>query len=246
MDLARIAKQIIFSNNASLARSIRNKLLPEILSLFPTDYFDSRLYDTGDTGKGFHPGYVSFGLKPAVWLDKNLIGGILVQARYDPTMIRSNSPEPGSIEWKDWEESGGNFALKDWEVGIIELQIGYYNKRIGGSISMLHHLGEVLFTIDEFENIQDIEIQDIELVKSEIEHLVDDILIDPPEEAMSVDMKSHDQYHSLKKFLYFLNNENRTYFSNDELSELVKNTNKNKFDILRWLRLRGLSFDNRN
>ncbi len=246
MDLVHIAKQIIFSNDASLARSIRSKLLPEIFSLFPTDYFEDRLYDTGDTGKGFHSGYVSFGLKPTVWLNKNLIGGILVQAKYDPTTIRSNSPEPGSTEWKDWEKSGGNFALKDWEVGIIELQIGYYNKRIGGSISRTYNLGEVLFTIDEFENIQYLEIQDIELVKSGIERLVDDILADPPEEAVSVDMKSHNQYSSLKKFLHFINDENRTKFTNAELSELVKNTNKNKIDILKYLRLRGLSLENRN
>ena len=243
MDFRKVAIQVLLSTDRSLAESIREMLLPKILEKFP-GYFEDKLYDTNEGGKGFRPGYVSFGLRPIVWSDKGLIGGILIRGTYPSKIIYSQAPEPNTPEWKEWEDAGGNLDLKGGEAGVIDLEAGYYNKKSGGAFSREENLGKATFTIDELEDIQEIELSDPDGMEKAIESIVDGVLRNPPDEAISKSKRTQIQqspYSSLKKFLHYLSDEKRTVFYYNEVKILSQFTGKKKQDIIDWLRKRGLS-----
>lgn len=246
MDLSRIAWRVVIATDRSLAEAVRERLLPEILKLFPSGYFQDKLYDTGEAGKGFRPGYISFGLRPEAWTAKQLIGGILVRGTYDSKNVRSRSPEPNTPEYKEWEKAGGNPELKGGAAETVKLEAGYYNKIKGGSYDRSRSLGEIAFTIDELEHIDELELTDTGAVKSGLESLVQNVLDDPPEAAISAGAaRSKSPYTSLKKFLHYLSDEGRRGFRMEEIEALSQFTGKSKDEILSWLRSRGLSQEQR-
>lgn len=247
MNLRRIALNIVISTDRSLAESIREEFLSQFLSIFPTGYFDDKLYDTGEGGKGYRPGYVSFGLKPTIWYDKGLIGGILISGTYPSKTIYSESPEPDTTEWKEWEKAGGSSTLEGGEIGVISLQAAYYNKKEGGESSRKQNLGKATFIIDNLEHIEEIEIDSVNIVKSGIEFLVDDVLRNPPDNAISKSKKVQRQqtpYSSIRKFVDYLSSEGRNTFRKNEISEVSKYTGKPILEIKEWLRKRGFSLEN--
>lgn len=246
MDIRKAALRVLLATDRSLAESIREQLLSKILSKFPSGYFEDKLYDTHEGGKGFRPGYVSFGLRPAAWSDKGLIGGVLVRGTYPSQTVRSQSPDPGTPEWKAWAEAGGNPALKGGEAEVIDLEAGYYNKKSGGSFSMEESLGQATFLIDEMEVIHDLQLSDPDGMKAAVDAIVDDVLRSPPEEAVSKSKSVQRQkspYSSLKKFLQYLSDEGRTVFYGNEVEALSQSTGKGGREIVDWLRKRGLSLD---
>lgn len=246
MDLRRAALRVLLATDRSLAESIREEMLPKILALFPSGYFEDKLYDTGESGKGFRPGYVSFGLKPMAWSDKGLIGGILVRGTYPSQTVKSQAPEPNTPEWKKWKDAGGNPSLEGGEAEVVELRAGYYNKTKGGSFSRDQDLGQATFTIDQFEEIQDFELADPDGLRAAVTEVVDDVLRDPPEEAVSKSKRVQRQkspYSSLKKFLHHLMDEGRNTFRMDEVRALVQFTGKSEREIMEWLRKRNLSVE---
>lgn len=105
---------------------------PGIINLFPSGYFEDKMYDTSDLGKGIRAGYVSFGLRPDVFNTKELIGGILIRGTYDPSVIKSDAPDAEDPAHKEWVTKGGNPELKASPVEVIDLEACYYNKRGGG------------------------------------------------------------------------------------------------------------------
>lgn len=242
MDLRLAALKI--STDRSIAESIREALLPLILEQFPSGYFEDKLYDTHESGKGFRPGYVSFGLRPVSWTDKGLIGGCLVRGSYSSDIIKSNSPEQGTPEWKEWKESGGNSSLSGGEAGEIDLSVGYYNKSGQSSFSMGRSLGVATFTIDDFEEVEDMELSDPDGLQDGIESLVDEVLKSPPEGATSQSksvLRKQSPYSSLRKFLFYLSDEGRSTFRPDEIKAISQFTGKNEREITEWLNKRGLS-----
>ena len=246
MDLHKIAQRICFSTDRSLAENIREALLPKILELFPSGYFEDKLYDTSEGGKGYKSGYVSFGLKPMAWANKGLIGGILIRGVYSPKVIKSKSPETNTPEWSDWEKSGGNPDLEGGETEVMELKAGYYNKTKGGAVSRVQDLGEVLFSISKMETVEEVDIGNASNIISSIEEIVNDVLQDPPEEAVSKNksvIKKNSPYSSLKKFLHYLMDEGRRSFRPDEVKAITQFTDKNEREIVEWLRKRGLTYD---
>ena len=246
MDFRKAAVRVLLATDRSLAESIREALLPKILNRFPSGYFEDKLYDTNEGGKGFRPGYVSFGLRPMAWSDKGLIGGILVRGEYPAQTVQSRAPEPGTPEWKGWADAGGNPTLKGGEAAVVDLEAGYYNKKSGGSFSREEGLGQATFTIDEVEAVQELELSDPDGMKAAIENIVGDVLRSPPVEAVSKSkavQRQKSPYSSLKKFLQYLSDEGRTVFYDKEVKALSQFTGKGGREITDWLRKRGLSLD---
>lgn len=246
MNIYRIARRISLSTDRSLAESIREALLPKILGLFPSGYFEDKLYDTSESGKGFKPGYVSFGLKPMAWTNKGLIGGVLIRGTYSPKVIRSKSPETNTSDWMEWEKAGGNPNLSGGETEAIDLVAGYYNKTKGGSFSRERALGDVLISVSKLEEIEDIDIVDDAKIVSAMEEIVNDVLQDPPEEAISKNksvMKKKSPYSSLKNFLHHLMDDGRRSFRPDEVKAISQFTGKTDKEIVEWLRKRNLTYD---
>jgi hypothetical protein len=238
-----MAARIVIATDRSLAEAIREKLLPEILSLFPSGYFQDKLYDTGEPGKGFRPGYVSFGLRPDAWNERQLIGGVLIRGTYPSSAIRSNSPEPNTPEWKEWAKNG-NPRLKGGEAESIKLEAGYYNKTKGGTFDRARSLGDALFTISKTEMIEELVLANPPSVKSALESLVQDIIDDPPEGAESAGLtRSKSPYSTMKKFLNYLVDEDRRTFRRNEIDAVSQSTGKKPEDIMTFLRARGFSLD---
>lgn len=243
MDLQRIAACVVIATDRSLAESIREKLLPEILKLFPSGYFQDKLYDTGESGKGFRPGYVSFGLRPEAWNDRKLVGGILVRGTYPAKVIRSDSPEPNTPEWKEWAKTG-NPRLKGGEAEVIDLAAGYYNKNKGGEFDRERSLGEALFTIAKTEEVTELSISNPSSAKSAVESLVQDVIDDPPEGAESAGLiRSRSPYSSVRKFLQYLVDEDRRTFRRDEVNAVAQASGKRPEDVMTFLRARGFSLE---
>lgn len=183
LELRRVVRRV--STDRSLAEAIREAILPQILALFPSGTFEDKLYDTHEAGKGFRPGYVSFAIKPTSWSGRGLVGGILVRGTYSPKVLRSTAPEPGTPEHKEWVKAGGHPGLKGGEVETLDLAAGYYNKMKGGSLDRVEDLGGALVEVGKTEEVTRLELADPASAKAGIDRIVESVLQDPPEGALS-------------------------------------------------------------
>lgn len=244
MSLIRIALRVYLATNQSLAYEIREKLLKEILAAFPSGYFEDKLYDTHESGKGFRPGYVSFALKPLIWSNNDLIGGILVRGEYPSAAVRSTSPEPGTPEFKQWAEQGGNENLQGGSAEVIELVAGYYNKKASGSFQMPETLGEATFTINNLEEVEELELSQPEAVKKGMEAITQSVLKNPPDLAISHRKKvKNNQYTSLRKFVQYMRDENRRKLKESEIKLLADSTGQNLIKLTEKLKNLGFSVE---
>lgn len=231
------------ATDKSLAKGLADSLSRSILELFPSGTFEDQLYDTHEEGKGYHAGLVSFGLKPAAWGNAQLIGGILVRATYSPKVVKSESPEPGTPEHKAWLDKGGHSKLQGGEAEVATLSAGYYNKKLGGGVSEWKELGEAIFTVSKTEEVLGFELDSPEKVKAGIDAIVDEVLKNPPDGSSSARrVRSQSPLQSFKKFLEYLWQEGRNWYTKDELNELARNVPKKTVgELQEKLRLRGLS-----
>jgi hypothetical protein len=244
MSLIPVAMRVYIATNQSLAFEIREKLLQAILTLFPSGYFEDKLYDTHESGKGFRPGYVSFALKPLAWSNNDLIGGILVRGEYPAAAVRSTSPESGTPEYKLWVESGGNEGLQGGSAEIIKLTAGYYNKKASGSFQLEEPLGDAAFTITNLEEVEEVELNDPEQVKGGIETITQGVLKNPPDLAISHEKKAKmNVYTSLKKFIQFLRDEGRQSVKPSEIKLLADSTGQNLIKLEEKLKAIGFRIE---
>jgi hypothetical protein len=242
----RMAFQMVVATDRSLAMEIRERLLPEIMAQFDSFFFQDQPYDTHAEGKGFRPGYVSFGLLPNSWKAKGLIGGILVRGTYPANALRSTAPESGTPEYDQWAEAGGNQTLKGKPAIIMDLTAGYYNKKAGGQVSEERSLGGAIFTIDELEEIDDFDLVDPAAVKSGIGDIEQEILKNPPDEARSKSRRvqqSLSPYTSVRKFRNYLGEEGRLQYTQKELDALHRETGESYPVLKDELRKRGVSLE---
>lgn len=244
MSLTRIAARVYIATNQSLAFEIREKLLQQILALFPSGFFEDKLYDTHESGKGFRPGYVSFALKPLIWSNNDLIGGILVRGEYPSAAVRSTSPESGTPEHKQWVEQGGNESLQGGSAEVIELVAGYYNKKASGSFQMPESLGEATFTINNLEEVEELELSQPDAIKRGIETITQSVLKNPPELAISHQKKvKNNPYTSLRKFMDFMRSEGRKKIKQSEVKLLADSTGQNLAKLTERLQKMGFSIE---
>jgi len=208
---------LIFATDKSLALSVREALHAEIEKLLPGKF---ALYDTNAEGKGWRPGYVSFGLGPSQWKDEGIIGGILVQAKYDPASFRSEST--GKPDPKFQHSQGG---------GILELQVTccYYNKLRGGGCDPevavgVVDLGGVHVYVDAKESVFQIDVVDPGMMKSGLEAVIKDISSHPPDYAQSEERKKRDQTPtgSPQSLLKWLNLQKRSDVGQSEIDALAR------------------------
>lgn len=264
--LRRIAGRIADDQVAAqrdLSVSLRECLHPKILALFPNEYFEDKLYDTSDMGKGTRAGYVSFGLKPAIFDSKGLIGGILIRGEYDASTIKSGAPEAGTDAHKEWVKGGGNPELEGNPTEIVSLEACYYNKRVGGGAkreapegkdpviaergiytNTCCAAGKALFTVNELEEVIDCDIENPDQVKSCIEGIVNGILKNPPEGSEKAPRRRVDQYGSVRRFVNYLQEEGRDTYTADEVRMIAQRTDSVPTAVEGNLkRIRGLGRD---
>jgi hypothetical protein len=175
--------QLLFATDRTLSLTVRDALLREIAKLVPGE-FGGETYDTNPGGKGFRPGYVSFGLDPSTWEEAQIIGGILFRCTYNPAEFRSEEPDPKAQEragWKGHSQGGGVVSLK--------IECGYYNKLVDGSYQSERKLGEARVLVDDQEQTIDVEIPDPATFASGIKDLIQEIKAEPPAIAQSAARK---------------------------------------------------------
>lgn len=176
---------ILFATDKSLALSVREALHAEIEKLMPGVF---SLYDTNPGGKGYKHGYISFGLVPAQWKSEGIIGGILIQADYDPKSFRSEAPDPPDEKFEHSQKGG-----------TIELTVTgcYYNKLKGGGCDPEVAVGIVGLSgadvyVDAKEKVISVELVDPGMLKSGMESIIKDISAHPPDYAQSEERKRKD------------------------------------------------------
>lgn len=193
---------LLLATDKSLALTVRSSLVDEISSVVPGE-FGVELYDTNPDGKGFREGYMSFGLDPNSWENDGIIGGILIQCTYNPSMFKSEEPDakhPSRPGWKGHSQSGGLIQM-----GVTAC---YYNKLrgggcavggagggaggeeggSGGAVSGPVSLGPVDVLVDAQEKVVDIQV-DAATMSRELKKIIADILANPPDYAQSEDRK---------------------------------------------------------
>ena len=228
VNLHRVTVRILLATDQSLAQALQDELYQLIHSTVPDGYFEG-YYDTPESrSKGFKPGYVSFGLRPAIFPAKDLVGGLLFKGTYPSDTIRSNSPDPSDTSaYQQWEKAGGNPALGDSPAEIIDLEVGYYNHKKGRTYQQERPAGQILFTIDPTEKIIEIELTDKAATEQAITSLVDEIVADPPDVARSeTAQRKKDPYASMGKFLKMLRKRRDETGSNLFTMQEVKELNK--------------------
>jgi hypothetical protein len=220
----RMAFSVLVSTDKSLAKEIRDKLFDEVATAVGADVLRGEYFDTNEEGKGWKPGSVSFAVKPSDWYGR-FNGGILVQCTFDRKQLKSEAPEAGTPEYDAWLKAGGNPALKGSPAIDGQLQGGYYNKSPSGGVDEWTDLGEVLFTVDQAEDITDIDLVDPGATKAGFEEIVRRIETDPPEGALTSKQKSRtNQYKNVKRFRDWLVTQGRDWYSQAELERLHKET----------------------
>lgn len=169
---------LLFATDKSLALTIRESLHAEIEKLLPGKF---EIYDTNPDGKGWRAGYVSFGLGPSQWKDEGIIGGVLIQADYDPKSFRSEAPDAPGDDFKHTQ--GG---------GIVELAITgcYYNKLQGGGCDSdtavgIVGLGGADVYVDAKEQVISVDVVDPGMMKEGLESIIKSISSNPPDYAQS-------------------------------------------------------------
>lgn len=205
----------IVASDKSLALAIRDAIHGEIQKLVPGEV--TSLYDTNPDGKGWKPGYVSFGLQPVSWQTEGIIGGILIRCTYDAAEFRSEKLDDGP---KDFKHSKGGAALS------VSLSASYYNKKAGGSVetqSTTADLGTATLAIEADESISEVDL-DAGQVSSGVKSVMQDILSHPPDYAQSAKRK---QKHvaptgSPGSFVKWLLQNNRSDVGKSEVDALVR------------------------
>jgi hypothetical protein len=172
--------QILLATDKSLALTIRDATLGEIVKLMPNE-FNGELYDTNPEGKGFLAGYVSFALDPQTWESNGIIGGILFKLKYYPKSFKSQAPEGGY--GPEQKHPKGQTIIK------LAVEAGYYNKKIDGSYSSGRPLDEIWVEVDPKEQLIDVTIVDPGAMKSGVDDLINEIVQSPPEYAQSAGRK---------------------------------------------------------
>jgi hypothetical protein len=215
--VARAVLRLLLATDKSLALSIRDAVVNEIVKLVPGE-FGGELYDTNPGGKGFKKGYVSFGLDPQTWEGAGIIGGILFKMNYDASQFSSEAPEPTAPEAKDFKHSKGGGVVQ------LDVQCGYYNKLIDGSYSLERSLGKIDVLINPQEGVDTIEIKDPGAFASSVQDLIQEISSNPPEHAQSTKLKK--KYNaptgSPQSLLKWLLQNHRTDVTQGELNALAK------------------------
>jgi hypothetical protein len=243
----------LIATDRSLGVDIRNNLVKEIHAAASTGALESGWHDTSEKGKGFRPGYVSFGLRPAAWV--GLIGTLLITGEYK-NKIKTKSPEPTSPEFKDFVKNGGN---PDAAGFIIEMQLyaDYYHKRGGGrkkeedeeesaaSASFKTDLGEALVELDNLEQVVDITLVDPDKTRKGIDDIIDAVKTNPPEKAKSKSKTVRKQlspFGSIRRFIDYLDEVGRRQFYKDELEAVGKFTGIELYKIRQRLERAGKSY----
>lgn len=208
---------VLFATDKSLALSVREALHAEIEKLMPGVF---ALYDTNPGGKGYKAGYVSFGLVPAQWKDEGIIGGILIQADYDPKSFRSEAPDPPDEKFEHSKKGG-----------IVELAITgcYYNKLQGGGCDPDVAVGIVGLSgadvyVDAKEKVISIELVDPGMLKDGLASIVKDIAANPPDYAQSEERKRKNDSPtgSPASLLKWLSQNNRSSVGRSEIDALAR------------------------
>jgi hypothetical protein len=244
--VASAVASLLFATDKSLALSVREALHGEIDKLLPGKF---ALYDTNAEGKGWRPGYVSFGLGPSQWKDEGIVGGILVGAEYDPSSFRSEST--GKPDDKFQHSQGG---------GIIELQVTgcYYNKLLGGGCDPetavgVVGLGGVHVYVDAKESVFQIDIVDPGAMKTGLDSIIKDISSNPPDHAKSEKRKKGEQSPtgSPQSLLKWLGLQQRSDVGKSEIEALARAQSQKTgkgfgnavADITKFFRDRGWSMN---
>lgn len=210
--------RILLATDRTLSVSIRDALVTEIARIVPGE-FGGEIYDTNPAGKGFRPGYISFGLKPQTWEAADIIGGILFMCEYDPSLFRSESPDPQSPNHAKWQGRSQNEDIIELE----NIEIGYYNKKIGGKVSDKISLGKVGVLIDAKEQVISIIIEHEAGFAEGVKNLIQEIKNDPPAVAQSEAFKKRNRSptESPKALLTWLNRTNRQDVGKSEIEALA-------------------------
>lgn len=217
-DLKSNLLRVLVATDRSLSVTIRDVIVNKIVELMPGEFTDDR-YDTNVRGKGFRPGYISFGLDPMTWDDSGIIGGILFKGTYDPNSFRSEAPDvQDEISNFNHSKGGGVFDIK--------LEAGYYNKRSEGSYQNNRFLSTITVMVDAKENIIDIEISNPSSLISSIKDLIQDVSSNTPDIAKSEKLKRKESGSKVtfQSFLKMLKDAGRKSIFRSEilkLSEMV-------------------------
>ncbi len=182
--LASFDKKAYFefvASDRTFSVTVRDRLVEEIQKLVPGEF--SGQYDTNEAGKGFRPGYVSFGLKPATWENEGIIGGLLFRVSYDPSAFRSETTD---VSGPDFSHSQGGAVLD------LSVEVGYYNKKVDGSVETqggTRQLSSVTVSVNEKEIVEEVEITDPSGFSNGIKSLIKEISSNPPDYAQSAKLK---------------------------------------------------------
>lgn len=207
---------LILATDKSLALAVREALHAEIEKLMPGKF---ELYDTNPDGKGWRAGYVSFGLGPSQWKDEGIIGGVLIQADYNPKLFRSEAPEPADPKFQ--HSQGG---------GILELTITgcYYNKLQGGGCDSDTAVGVVGLSgadvyVDDKESVFQIDIVDPGMMTAGLDKIIREISSNPPDYAQSEGRKrkSRAPTGSPQSLMAWLVQQNRSDVGQSEIDALA-------------------------
>ena len=245
---ADIERLLRFADDQYLARNIRATLWQEIQQLVPGAWdmtlgpSSDGLYDTNAHGKGYRAGYVSFAVRPSVWSDAGIIGGLIFQFEYSSDVLRSGSPPEGTDEFDTWAGGGGT---QEFSGGVTETGVlngGYYNKLPGGGvkpavrpqggeddiIQLKTHFGDAEFLVDQMEKVVEWSWVDPTATKNAIVGLIQRVLKAPPAGAKTRNksrLRQMSPYTSLRKFVEHLRNMGRTDFYYDEVLEVANSMN---------------------
>jgi len=237
--ISRIAFQDCIATDKDLSIKIRDALVPVIYDSMGTGVFTGEFWDIGErrTQLGYRPGFVSFNLLPTMW--EGMPGGLHIEGKYEPKKVKSNAPETGTPEYEEWVEQGGNQDLMGGEAESMTLKASYYSKSSGGGIYRpksltkeeaedlyevnVHQIKEVdlggaTFLVSQLEEIESITIDDPGLLKKNLHTLIQEVAKAlQSSKSISQKRRSGGPYGSLRKFLTYLNEENRDEFTWDEV-----------------------------
>lgn len=222
----------LIATDRSLGVDIRNNLIKEIHDAASPGALESGWHDTSEKGKGFRPGYVSFGLRPAAWV--GLIGTLLITGEYK-NKIKTKSPDPTSPEFKDFVKRGGNPDAAGFIIGM-QLYADYYHKRGGGRkkkeegeeeeegsaapVDFKTDLGEALVELNNLEQVVDITLVDPDKTRKGIDDIINAVKTNPPKKAKSKSKTVRRQlspFGSIRRFIDYLDEVGRNQFYKDEL-----------------------------
>lgn len=231
----------LVATDRSLAEDLREHLFAAVSNAVTPGSIEGKWHDTAEKGKGFRPGYVSFGVRPLLWDSKGINGTILIWGQYDPP-IKTESPEPNTPEFKEFEQGGGN-PDTDGLSQFMELHAGYYFKQPSGKLTRLEReeqettenpefsqdLGGAEFLLNKLEQVVELVLNKPAWVREGVDKIIEAVAKNPPEGAMTKNKAKKKQlspYSSLRKFLVYLNDAGRNEYYKDEVDALYQWTGK--------------------